>query len=384
MTLPQDAVKTASSTPAGQLASPRYMVDSFREWALKEGPPIHEDFGVDLLTLETRAWPRLGDSCKGAFVCLKGRGDWMQVFLLDIPPGAKSAPQQHIYDEVFYVLSGHGSMVVETPDGGKQAFEFGPRSLFSPPLNARYQIFNGSGRERVLLASTNDLGVLMNFFRNEQFIFDNPMAFRERFGPAGFYSGEGELTSIRPGRNLWETNFVSDLSAFELMAWEARGAGSSNMQFLLAEGSIGAHVSEMPVGTYKKAHRHGPGAHIFAVDGVGFSLLWNEQDQDFMRYEWKFGFLFAPPDNMFHQQFNTGPNPARYLAMLFGTKRYPIIEERRANSTAQRTDVSVKEGGRQIEYKDQDPRVHAMWLKEMRANGVASQMGKYIDESQFK
>jgi hypothetical protein len=70
--------------------------------------------------------------------------------------------------------------------------------------------------------------------------------------------------------------------------------------------------------------------------------------------------------------------------MLFGTKRYPMIEERRANSTAQRTDVSVKEGGRQIEYKDQDPRIHAMWLKDMRANGVASQMGKYIDEAPFK
>jgi hypothetical protein len=50
----------------------------------------------------------------------------------------------------------------------------------------------------------------------------------------------------------------------------------------------------------------------------------------------------------------------------------------------QRTDLSVKEGGRQIEYKDQDPRLHDLWLKEMKANGVPSKMGKYIDESQFK
>lgn len=377
----KDKAEVAASAPASaQPADTRYLIDSYGEWMKREGLPLYEDFGVNLLTIETGRWPRLGDGCKGAFVNLKGHGDWMSVFLLDIAPGGKSAPQQHIYDEVFYVLSGHGSMVVETADGTKHSFEWGPRSLFSPPLNARYQIFNGSGREPARIASTNDMVLLMNIFRSDQFIFDNPVAFRDREGPAGFYSGEGELTSIRPGRNLWETNFVADLAGFELMPWEARGAGSSNMQFLLAEGSIGAHVSEMPVGTYKKAHWHGPGAHIFAIDGAGYSLLWNEGDQDFMRYEWEFGFLFAPPDGMFHQQFNTGADPARYLAILFGTKRYPIVQERRGNSEGKRTDVSIKEGGRQIEYTDQDPRIHAMWLNELRANGVPSHMGKYLDE----
>ena len=84
---------------------------------------------------------------------LKGRGDWMTVFLLEVPPGGKSAPQQHLFDEMFYVISGTGSVVVEMPDGGKHSFEWGPRSLFAPPLNARYQIFNASGREPVRLAS---------------------------------------------------------------------------------------------------------------------------------------------------------------------------------------------------------------------------------------
>jgi hypothetical protein len=221
----------------------------------------------------------------------------------------------------------------------------------------------------------------MNIFRSEEFIFENPMGFRDRALPARFYGGDGELTAIRPGRNLWETNFVADLAAFELKPWEARGAGSSNMQFLLAEGSIGAHISEMSVGTYKKAHRHGSGAHVFALSGTGFSLLWYEDSQDFIRREWKYGFVYAPPDRMFHQHFNTSAEPARYLAVMFGTKRYPIIEERRAHSEGQRTDVGIKEGGLQIEYKDQDPRIHAMWLKEMRANGVPSHMGKHIDES---
>ena len=162
-------------------------------------------------------------------------------------------------------------------------------------------------------------------------------AFSEREGAAGAYRGEGELTSIRPGRNMWETNFVADLGAFELMAWEARGAGSANMQFLLGEGSMGAHVSEMPVGTYKKGHRHGPGLHIFFIHGEGYTLLWYPGDKDFQRVDWRHGMCFAPPDEMFHQHFDTSARPARYLAVGFGTKRYPIVWERRAGSESRRT-----------------------------------------------
>ena len=368
---------------ARQSAPIRYMVDSFLEWARTEGCPIHEGFGVDLATAETGLWPRLGDGCAGAIVNLKGRGEHMSVFLFDLPPGGKSSPQRHIYDEIFFVLSGNGSTLVTLADGTQHSFEWGPNSLFSPPLNTRYQMFNGSGRERARLVSVNDLVFIMNFFRSEQFIFDNPVPFPDREGPARFYSGEGELTSIRPGRNLWETNFVANVAGFKLMEWEERGAGSSNMQFLLTEGSIGAHSSEMPVGTYKKAHRHGPGAHVLAVNGTGYTLLWYEGSPDFVRMEWKRGFVYAPPDAMFHQHFNTGPEPARYVAYLFGSKRYPIIGERRANSETNRTDVSVKDGGRQINYRDQDPKLHGMWLAELRRNGVASEMGKHIDESVY-
>ena len=362
--------------------TPKFLIDPYLDWTRKEGPPVHEDFGIDMLTAETGLWPRLGDKCKAAFLHVKGRGDWMTVFLLDIPPGGKSAPQQHLFDELFYVVSGSGNVVVEGPSGAKHNFEFGPRSMFAPPLNCRYQIFNASGREPTRLASANDLRLLLNILHNEQLFFDNPYPFPEREGVEGFYAGEGEMTSIRPGRNIWETNFVPDLGRFELKAWEARGAGSSNMQFLMGEGSMGAHVSEMPTGSYKKGHRHGPGLHIFFIHGSGYSLLWYEDDKEYQRVDWRHGMLFAPPNAMFHQHFGTGSTPARYLAVGFGTKRYPIVMERRLGSEGKRSDVSVKEGGAQIEYEDQDPRIHALWLKEIAKNGVDSKMGKIFDEGQ--
>ena len=34
-------------------------------------------------------------------------------------------------------------------------------------------------------------------------------------------------------------------------------------------------------------------------------------------------------------------------------------------SLGRRTDVSIKEGGAQIEYEDQDPRIHQIWLDEI-------------------
>jgi hypothetical protein len=44
--------------------------------------------------------------------------------------------------------------------------------------------------------------------------------------------------------------------------------------------------------------------------------------------------------------------------------------------------VSIKEGGAQIEYADQDPRIHALWLAELRKTGVKSQMGAFFDETE--
>ena len=352
----------------------RYLIDPHRDFMEAEGIPIVEDFGIDLLTVEVRPWARL--EAKGAYALVKGRGDFLDTYVLEIPPGSETAPQRHLFEEVIYVLDGHGSTTIELPDGASRSFEWGTKSLFALPLNARYRHFNGSGSKPARLVATTNAPLVIKTFHNHEFVFENDFVFPERFGPEDHFRGDGRFLPVRPGRHQWETNFVPDLSSFELQTWKARGAGGSNIMFVLADGTMHAHMSEMPVGTYKKGHRHGADFHIFPVTGHGYSLLWYEGDEDFVRVDWKHGSVYAPPDMMYHQHFNTSPEPARYLAVAFGGLRYPFSEDKRKTFTGM--DVSVKDGGRQIEYEDQDARIHPLYVEELRKQGIEPRMDEVL------
>jgi mannose-6-phosphate isomerase-like protein (cupin superfamily) len=366
---------------------PRYGVDPYLDWVKKEGLPIAEDYALDLFEVETAEWPRYG--VKGAAAHLKGRGDFCNMFVLELPPGKSTIPQRHLYEDVYYVLEGSGSTQIEFEDGQKRSFEWGPKSLFSIPLNAKHRHFNGSGTERALLATTTNLPMIMNVFHNERFVFDTPFDFIDRVGKSEYFAGEGDLITVRPGNHMWETNFVADLGAIELKSWGDRGAGGTNIMFVLADGIMHAHISEMPVGTYKKGHRHGPSFHVMCVTGHGYSLLWFEGQKDFLRVDWKHGTVFPPADQQFHQHFNTSNHPARYLATAVGGLRYPLMVTQRhallgKEGQKQGVSLSLKEGGGQIEYEDQDPRIHRLWLEEMTKNNVTPRMEHLIPSASPK
>ena len=367
---------------AGDANNLRYLIDSYQDWMAREGIPVVEGIAVDLNGVTTAPWARLGNGVRGAFVQLRGRGDFVGLHVIDIPPGGATEWAHHLFDEVFYVLSGYGSAIIDAGEGQRHSFEWGARALFSPPLNSPYRLFNTSGTETVRIVSANDLPFMLNVYRNERFLFDNKFAFPERLGRKGYFAGEGDFLPIRPGKHMWETNFVPDLGLLSLPEWEARGAGSRNIKFILSDSSMHAHTSEMPVGAYKKGHRHGPGAHVFAVTGSGYTLMWNDGETEFERHEWQHGFVFAPPDGVFHQHFNTGPEPARYLAISMGSNRYPVLSHK--VKIKQNPDASIQEGGAQINYEDQDPRIHQIWLTELAKTGIASRMGKHFDEERIR
>jgi len=363
-------------------SQPGYLVDPYMDWAKGEGIPIHLDFGHDLLALETAPWDRYG--AKGCFAHTKGMGDFMANYVLEVEPRKNTEVVRHLYEAFFFVLAGHGSAVVWLPDGTQRTFEFGPKALFAIPLNCKYQIFNGSGSEPVRLSVTNDAPLTINLYHDLDFVFDNQHDFADRVGDPKYFDGEGRLDTFNKEsvkvQNIWETNFVNDLTSFKLYEFDGRGKGSMNVNFVLADGTMHSHVSQMPVGRYKKAHRHAAGTHVHAVDGSGYSLLWYDGDSEFVELPWRHGIMYTPPFWMFHQHFNTADQPARYVAMSLGSRRYPFISLRRKSAEGQGA-VSVSKGGRQIEYEEQDNRIHRKFLEECAKTGVPSQMGDIFDEA---
>src|SRR3954451_17071122 len=159
--------------PAG-----KYLVDPYEDWAKGERVPIHTGAAVDLLQAEVKPWARFG--VNGAFCHLDGRDDFLTVFVIELPPNSGSSPHQHLYEEVCYVLAGHGTTEFHALDGHTQVIEWGPRSLFGLPMNAEYRHRNTSA-EPARFAAINDLRYLFNLYRSEEFVFGTSRQFSERY-----------------------------------------------------------------------------------------------------------------------------------------------------------------------------------------------------------
>lgn len=323
--------------------------DGYEEWVTRQGLPVVSGLAVDLENVKTEQWSRLG--VPAAFVHLDARGDFCNLIVTDLPPGVGTEPVRHLYEELVYVLDGRGTTVVSFDNETERSFEWSRGSVFAIPLNARYRHYNGSGTKAARLASVTNLPATMKLFRDEEFIFDTHHDFIDRIGPERYYGTDGTFTAIREHRNIWDTNVVRSLYDFDRMTLSnVRGAGSLNIMFMLGNGSLHAHMSEIPAGFYKKAHRHEEGYHIFQLSGEGYSLYWKE-DESKQRVNWKYGLVHSPPRGVWHQHFNLEAQPARYLAMGFGSIRWPFLAEKMASWR------QVDRSADQIEYADEDPAV---------------------------
>ncbi|PZC48719.1 MAG: Gentisate 1,2-dioxygenase [Chloroflexi bacterium] len=354
---------------------------AYEQWVENEGIPVAKGWSVNPVELQVAPWERKG--ALGSIIHLNAMDDFADAYVLELPAGASSTADRHLFEEVLYVLKGRGATSVWLDDGYRQTFEWQEGSLFSIPLNANYQHFNGSGDESARILAITGAPFMMNMFHSMDFIYNNPFVFSERFGDADFFQGEGKLHPVRPGRTWWETNFVPDARNFLLKEWKERGAGGINLQFNLADNNMHTHISEFPVATYKKAHGHAAGAQIIILEGTGFSLVWPDNQywkgngggfDEVVKIDWKPGVFFAPVG--YHQHFNTGPTPARYMAIGFGGPRYFVATDLGTGGTKilEVMDKSVKDGGIQIEYEDEDPSILDWFEAECTSNGVQSRM----------
>ena len=339
----------------------------YQEW---EGIPVEKGFIVpDLLKLDLGDWQRSGG--KAAFVNQDGAGGMCDAIVEEIPAGGQLKPQRHMYEKAVFILQGQGATTIWNEGGKKHTLEWQRGSLFSTPLNTWHQHFNAQGSEPVRMVSLTDAPVIINRYRNLEYIFNNNFTFADRYeGGADAWSGAGGRylgSEIKRGR-VWESNFIADLWAFEPKDYKERGGDNRTTLFEFVDNTMSAHLSEFPVGKYKKAHRHGAGAHIVMLTGSGYSYLWPEGEYDTKRrVEWGRMSMFTPPMQWWHQHFNPGAEPARYLALKPWGFKYKVED-------LKDTGEDVKNGGAQIEYQDQNPEVHQIFLGECKKSGAVPRM----------
>jgi oxalate decarboxylase/phosphoglucose isomerase-like protein (cupin superfamily) len=202
---------------------------------------------------------------------------------------------------------------------------------------------------------------VINRYDDLNFIFNCAYDFKNRFsGEPDYFSSKGEQDGF-----LLRTNFVPDAVNLPLITAKERGAGGGHIRFNMARGTIASHISQFPIGTYKKAHAHGPGAHVVILSGEGYSLMWPEGEEP-QRFEWQVGTLVVPPNMWFHQHFNSGPAPARYLAFKHWSPRnaqgVPISW------------ISRRLGGTQIDYADEHPQVRQLFADALAKHALVPRM----------
>src|SRR3954447_7196779 len=152
----------------------------YEQWVEAQNIPVIREFYIeDLRDVKLAPWAAKGGN--GAILNLVGCGDVNDGYLTEIPAGQNLKPQRMMYEEVIFVLEGHGSTSVWNDESKKVTFEWGPGSMFSPPINTWRQHFNASGREPARFLGVPSAPPMLNTFRNLDFIFNNPFVFNDRF-----------------------------------------------------------------------------------------------------------------------------------------------------------------------------------------------------------
>jgi oxalate decarboxylase/phosphoglucose isomerase-like protein (cupin superfamily) len=355
---------------------------AYFQWMRRQGIPVVDGYGVeDVRNIAMKPWEKIGGSA--SFINLYGMEGVTGMYVAEIPPGGALKPEKLFYEMVIVILSGNGATEVWHDGGRKQSFEWGPWSLFAPPMNTSHRMVNG-GREPVKFLAVTNAPLLFDIVHNEEFLFNCPYNFGDRYSGAEGFFNVGTKRYETGMQHIWETNFIMDIQSASLDNREVKGAGVRITQFELSGNSLIGHLAQWPAGRYHKAHYHGPGAILLGLQSSGYVLLWSKElgthpfesgrGGEVVEVKWKEGSVYCPPGGWFHQHFNTGPNSARHLAVRYGSRLHPIgfkIADKRSEDGVY---ISVKDGGTLINYEDEDPYIRKHYEDEMKRTGVPCEM----------
>ena len=354
----------------------------YRLWMEQEGVPIIEGYGVeDVTEIPHRPWARLGGS--GAYIDLKGQEGVTGMYVAEIPSGGALNPERHLYEKLVCILKGRGLTEVWQEGQTKQTFEWGEGSLFAPPLNAWHRLING-GREPVLLLAVTTAPLIMDIYRDPNFVLNTDYQFKSRYAGEEGYFNVGDKRHRVGRHNIWETNFIPDIMTALLDDASVKVSGGSSISYEIADNSLVGHIADWPVGRYHKAHYHGAGAILLILRSEGYLLMWPKEvgtrpyqagrEDAVVEFQWKPGSLYSPPNGWFHMHLNTGREPARQLALRLGGLKNPLGFHVARNRRMEGVLMSLEEGGTIIEYENEDPEIRRRYQEALRREGIECKM----------
>lgn len=150
----------------------------YDSWQDQEGIPVYKQFHVDdLAEVKLSHWERFGGNA--AFVNLADPF-LTAAIVLEIPPGKSLKFVRHMFETWVYIVAGRGETVIRQDGNQDQTIQWGPRSLFGPPLNTTYQHRNLDSAKPARILMVTNAPLTMNLFHNDKFVFDNYFVFEDR------------------------------------------------------------------------------------------------------------------------------------------------------------------------------------------------------------
>jgi oxalate decarboxylase/phosphoglucose isomerase-like protein (cupin superfamily) len=351
--------------PQRQMWSKKFTYDY---WMESTGVPIITGFFIDDLRTAKLGWWE-ERQVNTAFIQLLGQEGVSSTRLSEVPAGETTKPIKFALDEVVYVIEGRGLTTVwYDGSSAKKSFEWQQHSMFLIPHGAHSTFSNMQGDKPVRLLHYSYLPLGLSAVPDPDYFFNNPRSTPDEMAEQQEYYSEAKMVHMDQVdealglRFYWYGNFFPDMKAWsKLDANERRGAGGKSVYIQFPNSEVSAHMSVFSPLTYKKAHRHGPGRAIVIPAGEGYSIMWEEGKEKIV-CPWHECSMLVPPNKWFHQHFNAGGGPARYLAL------HPPMQ---FHGHAEKIEDRAKD---QIEYPDEDPFIRKKFEEELAKRGVKSIM----------
>ncbi len=229
----------------------------------------------------------------------------VDVTLIEIPPGGKIAPHQHLAEEMMLIISGKGYTEMWNGKAGKKVkYEWSEGDMLSPSLNVWHQHFNASSSTPARYLSITTAPLTDNVFKNSAFLNANNFSFDDRWNkslrkePQHFGNAKEGPDSVRmiAGHlfpNLRNRDLGDRGEKMLGITIDPEGDMAGNQLFEV-------EVREFPQpDSTSPEHRHLWETVYYILKGEGYATLQREGQPE-RRVDWKEGDMFLVEANEYH------------------------------------------------------------------------------------